>query len=284
MSGMQPIPKTSAPSHWIQLGRCGTSRGGLPLREDSGLHLSALSREAVTYALLSMVPALVKDIPNRPGDDELRAALRTYALLPEGGRPRRPELPKQLEKALGWLEEASLPPADLAEPRVIRLALDSIALTFAGKPAATTTVWRKRAILHHMMESVVELTLLPSNPLHAVKWKRPVASAAVDPGTVVNPAQARPARRGQAGGPNVGVGWSPCSGARVTRLCAWKRSPRFDARTATSGGGMRLDHPRTRSSASEHCTHIDEYGTAADGGLFRTGKGSRYSASACSQI
>ncbi|GIH28509.1 integrase [Acrocarpospora phusangensis] len=282
------------------------------------VHLSALSREAVAYALLSMLPMLVKDIPNRPEDDDLRAVLRTYALLPES---RRSELPKQLEKALGWLEKASLPLADLAEPRVIRLALDSIALTFAGKSAAATTVRRKRAILHHMMESAVELRLLPSNPLHAVKWKRPVAADAVDPGTVVNPAQARAlldavGRVGRTRGRRM-VAMFACmyyAALRSEEVAALRRQnchlpeegwgvitlerarPQANKRWSDSGEShdeRGLKHRAVKETRTIPIppvlvallrAHIDEYGAAADGRLFRTGQGSRYSASACSQV
>lgn len=59
------------------------------------------------------------------------------------------------------------------EPIVVRSAHDAIALRFDSESAAANTVRRKRAVLHHMLESAVELNKLPTNPLHAVKWKPP---------------------------------------------------------------------------------------------------------------
>ncbi|WP_242675743.1 hypothetical protein [Streptosporangium minutum] len=130
------------------------------------VHSAARTRETMTYALLSLIPALTKDLPGRPDDEELRAVLRDYAFLPD---KRRGELRPEYKAVFGWLEAASLPLTDLLEPVVIRSALDAIALRFDGEPAAANTVRRKRAVLHHMMESAVELKQLPANPLHAVK-------------------------------------------------------------------------------------------------------------------
>lgn len=152
------------------------------------VHSAARTRETMTYALLSLVPALVKDLPNKPDDEDLRAVLREYAFLPD---KRRGELRSEHKAAFGWVEEASLPLVDLLEPAVIRSALDAIALRFDGDPAAANTVRRKRAVLHHIMESAVELKKLSANPLHAVKWKPPKATGTVDPRTVVNPDQVR---------------------------------------------------------------------------------------------
>ncbi|GAA0826141.1 hypothetical protein ACFQVD_37075 [Streptosporangium amethystogenes subsp. fukuiense] len=50
------------------------------------LHSAARTRETDTYALLSLIPALAKDLPGKPTNEELRAVLRDYALLPEGRR------------------------------------------------------------------------------------------------------------------------------------------------------------------------------------------------------
>ncbi|MBO3748785.1 site-specific integrase [Streptosporangiaceae bacterium NEAU-GS5] len=285
---------------------------------DRWRHISALSREAITYALLSVVPVLVDDVPNAPEADELRAVLRTYALLPES---RRPELPKTLAGALGWLEKASLPVADLSEPRVIRMALDAIALTFAGEPAAATTVRRKRAILHHMLEMAVELKELQSNPLHTVRWTPPKASEVVDPGVVVNPVQARSllAAVGQVGrtrGPRM-VAMFACmyyAALRSEEVAAlrlqncqlpekgWglitldRARPQANRRWSESGRAhdeRGLKHRAQKETRTIPIPpvlvallreHIAKYDTADDGTLFATRTGGRYSASACSQI
>ncbi|MFC4899998.1 tyrosine-type recombinase/integrase [Streptosporangium amethystogenes subsp. fukuiense] len=92
---------------------------------------------------------------------------------------------------LRWMEAASLSLAALQEPRIVRTALDAVTLTFDGKVASVNSVRRKRSVLHHLIETAVELRELPSNLLDTIKWKPPKATDAVDPRTVVNSAQAR---------------------------------------------------------------------------------------------
>jgi integrase len=69
-------------------------------------------------------------------------------------------------------------------------ALDALALRLDGKTAGATTINRKRAVLHSVLEYAVQLGDLDSNPLHKIKWTPPKTSETVDPRVVVNPAQA----------------------------------------------------------------------------------------------
>jgi hypothetical protein len=48
---------------------------------------------------------------------------------------------------------------------IIRRALDAIALIIDGKPAAATTIARKRAVIYGALSYAVELDLLAINPL-----------------------------------------------------------------------------------------------------------------------
>ncbi|GLW12022.1 hypothetical protein Misp01_71500 [Microtetraspora sp. NBRC 13810] len=130
------------------------------------------TRETEAYALLSLVPALVADVPDRPEVDELRHVLRNHVLLPEN---RRGELNRRQATVLRWLEKASLPLVDLQEAHVVRGALDAVSSTFDGKEAAANTVRRKRAIFHHLLELAVEQKVFTANPLHEIKWKPPKA-------------------------------------------------------------------------------------------------------------
>lgn len=59
------------------------------------------------------------------------------------------------------------------------------------RPAAPSTVARKRATLHNALEYAVELELFPSNPLQKVRWKAPQNTELIDPRVVVNPTQAK---------------------------------------------------------------------------------------------
>ncbi len=151
-------------------------------------HMAAKSRDSMSDALATALPALVKDKPGRPDAEMLRTALRKYALLPEG---KRPVPPADMQRAIRWLEGASLDLADLGEAKTVRLALDAIAPRLDGKAASANTVRRKRAVLHVVLEYAVELEELSANPLQRIKWKPPKTTETVDPRIVVNPRQAQ---------------------------------------------------------------------------------------------
>ncbi len=151
-------------------------------------HAAAKSRDSMSDALATALPALTMDKAGRPEAALLRTALRQYVLLPED--KRRP-MPADIARAVRWLEAASLNMEDLNETKAVRPALDSLALRLDGKQAGANTIRRKRAVLHHVFEYAVELEELPSNPLHRIKWKLPKTTETVDPRVVVNPRQAR---------------------------------------------------------------------------------------------
>ncbi|MBQ0853405.1 tyrosine-type recombinase/integrase [Streptomyces sp. BH-SS-21] len=91
-----------------------------------------------------------------------------------------------------WIERASLPVAELQEIVRVHGLIDGLGRKLDGKPAATQTYRRRRAVVFNALEYAVELELLPSNPLSRVRrkrGKRPVQE--VDRRVVVNPRQAR---------------------------------------------------------------------------------------------
>ncbi|MBG0819339.1 tyrosine-type recombinase/integrase [Planomonospora sp. ID91781] len=275
---------------------------------------AARTRETDVYGLLS----LVADLPNRPADGDMRELLRSHALLPVD---RRPELPHALVSVLAWLQKASLPLADLQDPRVVRAALDAISVTFTGKDAAANTVRRKREVLHHLLELAVEQKELSANPLQAVKWTPPKAAATIDPRTVVNPEQARallaavPTVGRTRGGRLHGMfacmyyaALRPEEAAGLRRqncdipeegwglLTVEKERPQANKRWTNSGethDSRGLKH-RAKDDTREIPippvlvavlrAHIDRYGVAGDGGLFRTSKGRPFSSSAYSAV
>ncbi|MFI6796184.1 tyrosine-type recombinase/integrase [Streptosporangium canum] len=282
------------------------------------VHSAARTRETMTYALLSLVPALVKDLPGRSDAEDLRAVLRDYAFLPD---KRRGELRPECKAAFGWLESASLPLVDLLEPAVIRSALDAIALRFDGELAAANTVRRKRAVLHHMLESAVELKKLPANPLHAVKWKPPKIAGTIDPRTVVNPIQVRALldavkQVGWTRGPRM-VAMFACMYYAALRPEEASGLRRQNCDLPTEGWGL-LTLEKARPQANKRWTnsgethderglkhraeddtrdipippiliailreHIETYGAEKDGTLFRTSKGRPFSSSAYSGV
>ncbi|MET8386520.1 tyrosine-type recombinase/integrase [Streptosporangium canum] len=279
---------------------------------------AARTRETDVYGLLSLVPILVADLPSRPKDSDMREVLRRHALLP---KERRVELPRALVPVLAWLEKASLPLADLQDLRVARTALDAISVTFTGEDAAANTVRRKREVLHHLLELAVEQKELPTNPLHAIKWAPPKAAGTIDPRTVVNPEQARALL---AAVPTVGrtrgerlhgmfacmyyAALRPEEAAGLRRqdcdlpeegwglLMVEKARPQSNKRWTNSGethDSRGLKH-RAKDDTREIPippvlvailrAHIDRYGVAGDGCLFRTSKGRPFSSSAYSAV
>lgn len=282
------------------------------------LHSAARTRETDTYALLSLIPTLVKDLPGKPADEELRAVLRDYALLPES---RRGDLAANRVPALRWIEAASLPLTALQEPRIVRTALEAVTLTFNGKVASANSVRRKRSVLHHLIETAVELRELPSNPLDMIKWKPPKAMGAVDPRTVVNPAQARTLLAvvpsiGRTRGPRMAAMFACMYYAALRpeealalrrqncelpeqgwgRLTLEKARPQANKRWTNSGEthderGLKhrakddtRDIPIPPALVAALREHITRYGTADDGRLFQTSKGRPFSSSAYSAV
>ena len=60
-----------------------------------------------------------------------------------------------------------------------------------GKPAAATTIARKRAVLHGVVSYAVELDILPANPIDKVTWKAPEVAEEIDRRVVARPRQVR---------------------------------------------------------------------------------------------
>lgn len=279
---------------------------------------AARTRETDAYALLSLVPALVADAPRRPSAEELREVLRVHALLPE---KRRASLTSAQTVTLNWLQGASLPMSALGEAHVLRAALNSISVTFAGTPAGANTVRRKRAVLHHLLEHAVEQKIFSSNPLDGIKWTVPKAVTAVDPRTVVNPAQAKQlldavSKVGRKRGPRLRALFAciyyaalrPEEAADLRqRNCTLPESgwgsivlerarPQGTKRWTNSGEtheSRSLKHradketreiPIPPALVAMLREHIAAYGTAEDGRIFATGTGGTYSSSAHSYV
>ncbi|MER5326796.1 hypothetical protein [Streptosporangium roseum] len=96
-------------------------------------HAAAKSRDGMSDALSTALPALTKDRPARPDAETLRTALRKYALLPDG---KRPDAPHEMAQAIRWLEGASLDLVDLGETKStsmgpVRTAASSVASAVA---------------------------------------------------------------------------------------------------------------------------------------------------------
>jgi integrase len=146
-------------------------------------------RKSIAEALMTVTLALVSTEREKPDERILRSALLRWGFNTK--QRDDPACPAEMAEALRWLRQNTKPVYALAEPRVIRAALDAVATKIDGTPAAATTVNRKRAVLSNALSYAVEIRLLTKNPTESIKWRAPKATRAVDRRSVVNPLQAR---------------------------------------------------------------------------------------------
>ena len=148
--------------------------------------LAPKSRRSTVDALATVTPALVTNNRGAPDARVLRRALYRWALNPTTWQQ---EVPREEASALAWLARVSLPVNRLKESDNVRAALGACARTFDGKPAAATTVQRKRAVLYNAIGYAVERDLLESNPIDRIQWSAPAVAEEVDRRVVANAAQ-----------------------------------------------------------------------------------------------
>jgi integrase len=149
--------------------------------------LAAKSRRSTVEALTAVTAVLVKDAARgRPSIAILREALYLYGL--NSRRWADTPAPDQVA-ALAWLEHASVPLIELDSPAIVRRVLDSLCIRQDGKPAAATTVQRKRAVFYNALGYAVELGHLDANPIDRVQWTAPEVAQAIDRRVVANPTQ-----------------------------------------------------------------------------------------------
>ena len=79
----------------------------------------------------------------------------------------------------------------LADAATARRVLVQATGLVDGKNAAASTARRNRTILANAADYAMELGLLDTNPIRAIKWAAPKVSSQVDRRSVVNPRQAR---------------------------------------------------------------------------------------------
>jgi hypothetical protein len=148
--------------------------------------LEATSRRATVDALATITPALVREERGRPDSRVLRRALYRWGFLPTLDEAA---VPAEYAAALEWLRRASIPVTRLRDTDLVRAALNACARRLDGKPAAATTVQRKRAVLYNTLGFAVERELLDFNPIDKVQWKAPAVAEQVDRRVVANTAQ-----------------------------------------------------------------------------------------------
>jgi integrase len=148
---------------------------------------SAKYRKDIARALTSATPVMLAEGRGRPDDASIRRALIRWGF----NTKQRSEPPDEVAEVLAWVARNSAPVSALAEAAMARRMLDQATGRLDGKNAAASTARRHRTILANALDYAVELGLLETNPIRALKWTAPKVSSHVDRRSVVNPRQAR---------------------------------------------------------------------------------------------
>jgi integrase len=148
---------------------------------------SAKHRVGIAEALTTVTPALISSKRGRPSADDIRRALYGWAFN-VSAQTSPPSA--ELGKVIDWLHKNTLRMAELEDAKIMRGALDTLALRLDGKIAATSTIRRKRAIFYNALRYGVEQKLLAANPIDTLHWEAPAHDDELDPAVVVNPTQA----------------------------------------------------------------------------------------------
>lgn len=279
-------------------------------------------RRSIAEALTSVTFAMIDESARRrPPDDAIRRALIRHAF---NASARNAATDPAMSSALRWLESATRPVADLTDARVCRAALDATATTVTGRPAAATTARRGRAVFVNAVRYAVEVGALTENPINSVMWRAKRVTHSVDRRAVVNPRQAaelltalayvgdkdrergarlraffglmyyaaaRPAealhvRKADCELPRSGWGWVTLHETRPTAGKAWTDSGETHDRR---GLKHRADDDTRRVPLCPPLVellraHLDQFGAADDGRLFRSPRGGVVGASTYSRV
>ncbi|GII91145.1 tyrosine-type recombinase/integrase [Sinosporangium siamense] len=139
--------------------------------------------DSLAVATFAMLDGESITLPRR----EVRAAMQ-WALIP---RENDEAVPAKLAMTIRILQRSTLPLADMADPIVARRVSDALSLTLDLRPAAADTSARRRRGLNTALEYGVDLGELDENPLKRIKRKKVARDDVVDRRAVVNPEQAR---------------------------------------------------------------------------------------------
>lgn len=148
--------------------------------------LSGNSMRSIADTLATVTPVLLEPGKGRPGDRQIREALYCWAFRGKN------DPPEGIAEVLGWVAGHSRPLADLADQDLMLDVLDAISCKLDGQPAAANTVARKRAVLSNVLDYGVGRGLDASPLPGAAKvWTPPkTTEGMVDPRVVVNRRQA----------------------------------------------------------------------------------------------
>ncbi|MFD7569965.1 tyrosine-type recombinase/integrase [Streptomyces sp. NPDC059810] len=264
------------------------------------------TRRTLADAFATITTALVPPGTTYSDPRVLRRALYSWAFNKNAWAEEPSE---EWRRALEWMKRNSLPVGDLVEADVLRRTPDALCRKPDGGAAAAMTARRKRAAFNEVLNTAVEKGYFVENPLNGLRWKAPAVNEEVDPAAVPNPAQVarllaavaqqrgrgphleaffgclyyaamRPAevihlRQEQCHLPETGWGMLNLTGGVVTAGKEWTddgavhevHSLKRRAATATRPVPIPPQFVRTLR------VHIERFGVAPDGRLFRNQAG-----------
>jgi integrase len=270
---------------------------------------------------MAVTPVLVASTRGAPDAELLRQAMRKWAFNPaRRGTP----MPPEIEASLRWLARSSVPMSALHEASLIGKALDACGRKLDGTAAAPGYYRRRRRTFYSALKYAVRENLLSANPLDGAddpEWKAPEVADAVDRRRVANPAQMQQlldAIRGigETQGPRLAALYG-CMYHGMLRPSEAVSLMLDECKLPDQGWGL-LEFSEIRSAAGREWTddgevhetrgpkggprnavrrvpippvlvqlireHVDQFGTASDGRLFRTYRGSIYLPSTLWQV
>ena len=269
--------------------------------------LAGNSMRSIADTLATVTPVLLVPGQRRPGDRQIRDALYCWAFRD------RDDPPEEIAEVLRWVADHSRPLADLADRDLMLDVLDAISCKLDGKPAAANTVARKRAVLSNVLDYGVGRGLNANPlPAAAKVWTPPkTTEGMVDPRVVVNRRQAEELLTAVSYQHRIGpklVAFFACiyyAGTRPSETVELRADLNLDlpgddgwgtlylhgnAPTVGAGwsrSGRRRDPRQLKHRAEGEVRpvpchpaltrylrqHIEEFGTAPDGRLFRGERG-----------
>jgi integrase len=150
--------------------------------------LAAKSRETTVYALAALLPELVHSSAGHPETRLLRHSL-CKSFLPPASRTPGAEIPDSAAKALEWIKRTSIPITDGASPEILTSALNGMMTALDGRQYAPDVVKRRLRILTNFMKFAISAGYLTADPFKGLDWEPPPTVVKIDPRRVPNPQQ-----------------------------------------------------------------------------------------------
>ncbi|SDP87846.1 Phage integrase family protein [Actinopolyspora xinjiangensis] len=148
-------------------------------------------RKSIADSLIPITFAMLKTTPSKTGQKG-QVALRTALRRAFNPNTRHEARSEQVDESLRWVSSNTRKVAELAHPDTLRRLLSDLEVNLDGTRAAPDTVRLRRATLTNAIDFAVEQKLLTNNPMNEVKTKKSKNTARqVDRRSVPNPVQAR---------------------------------------------------------------------------------------------